>query len=131
LPRRRNNADCETKSHDGSPGGVGEPSFSRFLGLVQACVLRVGVDDLADNDREDGADVLDRIVRYGEVVMAQHDKVGVLADFQRSQPALLAQEPSALDGGVAKRLLAREPLGHGHSLHTRKKRLPVVTYHRF
>src|SRR5262245_32822855 len=99
-----------------------EPAIRQsLLVLFQARILRVGVNNATGNHRKYGADILDRVVRHGEVVVGQNDEVGVLAEFQRSQPALLAEEPSALDGGVAKCLLAREPLSHGYSRHARKK----------
>ena len=48
-----------------------EPAFSQCLLLLfQAGILRVGVDNAAGNDRKYGADVLDRVVRHGEVVVA-------------------------------------------------------------
>jgi hypothetical protein len=52
-----------------------------LLVLFQASILRVGVDNVAANDRKYRPDVLDRVVRHGEVVVAQHDEVGVIADF--------------------------------------------------
>jgi hypothetical protein len=59
-----------------------EPASSQcLLLLIQAGVLRVGVDNATGNDRKYGADVLDRVVRHGEVVVAQHDKIGVIANF--------------------------------------------------
>jgi hypothetical protein len=55
--------------------------FSGLLLLVQAGIVRLGVDNAPGNNRKYGADVLDRVVRHGEVVVAQHNQVGVLADF--------------------------------------------------
>ena len=68
------------------------------------------VDDLAVDDGEDRADLLDLRVGHGEVVPVQHDQIGQLAGFDRADLVLHPQEPAVAAREQAERLLARDLL---------------------
>src|SRR5712664_2216193 len=87
--------------------------------------LRGGVHDATADDGENGSEPADIVGRDSEVIVAEDDEVGMLADFQRSYPSLLHQIPGAAGGLGAKRLLPSQPLFGRNARHGRIERLPA------
>src|SRR6267378_785033 len=68
------------------------------------------VDDVSADHGQHRADLLQILVRHGEVVAVEDHEVGELAGLDRAELVLLAQEPAVLARVEREHLLARDLL---------------------
>src|SRR5437899_11984541 len=106
--------DCPRLAASAAAGALSGARGTHRAGTTSPSVAQVQhaavVDDVPADHGQHRADLLQVLVRHGEVVAVEDHQVGELAGLDRAELILLAQEPAVLARVEAEHFLARDLL---------------------